>query len=559
MSVPPSAGSEAEGHPSAGYYPDPSIPGYVRYWDGDRWQPGTSRPAPSGGEFLAPPRAAAPAGVPSMGFVPPPAPQPVLAEPSRLEESGPIYLDETSGLPLPYSLHLEGDDESGGWRADAAQQRGLMETGRVPRWVSWGAQEQQQSPSAQLLHLPTSDALPPMREARPPARDTLPPAAAAPPLTAPPQARPVPFADACTDTYTGTRAAPEPAGYPLTAAQGGPGPELCSELDRYASAHQAPAPAPFPVEDHLAPPSAPQARAAQPRTQPPQPQVPQPQVPQSQVPQPQVPQSPRPQSPQPVLRAVPECPAAPSADRGDRPGPLSPAMAAFAAPATGAPAEPVTPAEPLTPTPVPAATAAATPAPATPAPAASAPAPVPAPRRIRAVGARQSGPRPALLGRRLAARLLDLAVVAGAVTPVAVPLVHTVTTHLQQKIDLARALDGDSTVWLVDPTVLRSAGLLVLAVLVVGLVYEALPTAVWGRTLGKALFGLRVLDLRSKRKPAPGRVLARWLSYQVLLLLAVGVLDLMWCMVDRPWRQCWHDKAGGTFVTSARAAAAGDA
>jgi hypothetical protein len=31
----------------------------------------------------------------------------------------------------------------------------------------------------------------------------------------------------------------------------------------------------------------------------------------------------------------------------------------------------------------------------------------------------------------------------------------------------------------------------------------------------------------------------------------VGVLDLAWCMVDRPWRQCWHDKAGRTFVASA--------
>ncbi|RST11462.1 DUF2510 domain-containing protein, partial [Streptomyces sp. WAC05950] len=29
-----------------GYYPDPSIPGYIRYWNGAAWVPGTSRPAP---------------------------------------------------------------------------------------------------------------------------------------------------------------------------------------------------------------------------------------------------------------------------------------------------------------------------------------------------------------------------------------------------------------------------------------------------------------------------------------------------------------------------------
>lgn len=32
--------------PEAGYYADPSIPGYIRYWDGTQWVPGTSQPAP---------------------------------------------------------------------------------------------------------------------------------------------------------------------------------------------------------------------------------------------------------------------------------------------------------------------------------------------------------------------------------------------------------------------------------------------------------------------------------------------------------------------------------
>jgi uncharacterized RDD family membrane protein YckC len=31
--------------PEAGYYADPSIPGYIRYWDGTQWVEGTSRPA----------------------------------------------------------------------------------------------------------------------------------------------------------------------------------------------------------------------------------------------------------------------------------------------------------------------------------------------------------------------------------------------------------------------------------------------------------------------------------------------------------------------------------
>ncbi|WP_369266819.1 DUF2510 domain-containing protein, partial [Streptomyces harbinensis] len=47
MSSPP-AGS-AGGSPGPNWYPDPSIPGYIRYWNGATWMPGTSRPEPRDG------------------------------------------------------------------------------------------------------------------------------------------------------------------------------------------------------------------------------------------------------------------------------------------------------------------------------------------------------------------------------------------------------------------------------------------------------------------------------------------------------------------------------
>ncbi len=236
----------------------------------------------------------------------------------------------------------------------------------------------------------------------------------------------------------------------------------------------------------------------------------------------------------------------------------APAPAPTPAPRRATPAEApaATPQPAPQPTAQPPAPAAALPADSLPAaslPAVTPPAavpPVPAPRQVRPLGGRPSGPRPAPLGRRFAARLFDLVLTTGAVTPLAAPLVQHVVTHLQDKIDAARELSGPTTVWLVDPTVLRSAGLLLLGVLVVGLVYEVLPTTLWGRTPGKAVFGLRVAGLRSKRAPGFGRSLTRWLCYQLPLLLVVGVLELLWCTIDRPWRQCGHDKAAGTFVAS---------
>ncbi|WP_139216475.1 DUF2510 domain-containing protein, partial [Streptomyces sp. CC77] len=60
MSAPTPA--TGDGNPAAGYYPDPSIPGYIRYWNGGAWVPGTSRPAPADGEAMpAAPASAFPA------------------------------------------------------------------------------------------------------------------------------------------------------------------------------------------------------------------------------------------------------------------------------------------------------------------------------------------------------------------------------------------------------------------------------------------------------------------------------------------------------------------
>ncbi|MET8545771.1 DUF2510 domain-containing protein [Kitasatospora sp. NPDC004799] len=272
--------------PEPGYYPDPSIPGFVRYWGGSAWVPGTSRPAPAAGEVLEPPRyatrrpapegagarvvrppvvpeaVAAPGvvapegGMPGVaasvpGVVPEPAaldsvvsmpvlsepvvpepvvPEPVVAEPVVSEplarvrvgppagggDTGPVYFDQTSGgasfvlgprlaeviggpvfrtvdrpgapssgssgvpsqglpsgfggaeppvgvdgpgavgavpgaVPAPGPGSLPGSGPApgsgpvpapafgeSGWQADPRRQRGLMETGDAPRWVSWG-------------------------------------------------------------------------------------------------------------------------------------------------------------------------------------------------------------------------------------------------------------------------------------------------------------------------------------------------------------------------------------------------------------------------------------
>ncbi|WP_223242804.1 DUF2510 domain-containing protein, partial [Streptomyces sp. CBMA123] len=175
--------------PGPGYYPDPSIPGFVRYWGGSAWVPGTSRPAPAEGELLQPPRFVTRRSAPDVAAartVPPPvvpvpparsespvpvpvsAPVPVAAFEAREAraatgsgDTGPVYLDQTTGGasfvvgprvaeviggPVFRAVEPVGEEvpgapgaaEASGWQVDPQAQRGLTETGGAPHWVSWG-------------------------------------------------------------------------------------------------------------------------------------------------------------------------------------------------------------------------------------------------------------------------------------------------------------------------------------------------------------------------------------------------------------------------------------
>lgn len=79
---------------------------------------------------------------------------------------------------------------------------------------------------------------------------------------------------------------------------------------------------------------------------------------------------------------------------------------------------------------------------------------------------------------------------------------------------------------------------------VVPVAYFFLSVAIAGRTVGKALMGVRVVGLKGGRLP-PGRSLLRAFAYLVSLIpLAAGFL---WVLVDRD-RRAWHDHIAGSRV-----------
>ncbi|MFJ3665906.1 RDD family protein [Streptomyces sp. NPDC090106] len=463
MSAPtPAPGDD---RPREGYYPDPSIPGYVRYWNGVSWVPGTSRPAPSDGASPAPP--AAPA--------------------AQVEETGPHFFDEDPPGAGP--------EPSSAWGADTARQTGFG--GEQDRRISWGA-----APGADP-RVPSGPADGDGPPSAPPAEGAADaggtfvfrrPVSGAPAAPAAPTG---PGRDEGTMTFRTTP--------PRTPQQGG------AQGGGTPGAHQAPSGPGFAAGKAAAERAAAQAQAAQA-------QAAQVQAAQAAQDRPQVP-------PQAQVQAPPQATAGAAPGVPQQPTPLSsgagggqPSWAQQVHRLAGAEDQPVTPWKP------------------------------PVEDFFQAAARRQAEARPAGIGKRLAARLLDTVVVLGITAGAAVPLGTRAVDHVSAKIDAAKLSGETVTVWLLDGTTGGYLGIVLAVLLIAGVLYEALPTARWGRTLGKKLLGLQVRDIEGHEPPSFGAALRRWLVYSVPGLLVIGVVGVVWGLFDKPWRQCWHDKAAHTFV-----------
>ncbi|WP_326650159.1 MULTISPECIES: RDD family protein [unclassified Streptomyces] len=490
MSAPTPA--TGDGSPTSGYYPDPSIPGYVRYWNGASWVPGTSRPAPKTGEAMP----SAPGS--SASEFAPAGPAASAHTPAPMEETGPVFLDEE-----PFDAPSRPEPATA-WQADTSRQTGFG--GDRDNRVAWGGGQDPRTPPQGGGSGAPAD----------PRRSAAPGASADPTGGALPGVRSLGPSNSGEPPVDGTVAirAMRPGGAKqATAGTGVPAADPAS-----------PAPAGGTTARGL--PQRPQTDGttgigAQ-RLGGGTPTAPaQPQAPAQRQPQPQGPIQPQQQSqrPQPQVPAHAQEPVAAPVTNGPGGGSASWAQQVHQLAGTAAEGEPVVPWKP----------------------------PVNDPF-LQAAQA-QAAARPASLGKRFAARLIDSLLLGALVGAVAVPVVSRARTHIDEKIEAAKQSGETVTVWLVDSTTAVHLGIILGALLVLGALYEALPTATWGRTLGKKLCGLTVWDIESHEPPSFGAALRRWLVYGLLGVLAVGLLNVLWCLFDRPWRQCWHDKAAHTFVT----------
>ncbi|WP_282614654.1 RDD family protein [Streptomyces sp. XM4011] len=447
MSSPP-AGS-AGGSPGPNWYPDPSIPGYIRYWNGATWMPGTSRPEPRDGEAMPAPPPGAPApGAAAPAAQPEPEPEPAPAGAGADEGTGgPSGAAAKKPDPRidPRGQFLSAPRPSSPQPQPVAPSQPADRPQPQDRPEPVAPQPQPEPAAAQLPAVPEQQQAPALRPATP-SRPALPAQAA--------------------------RQAPPEAPHEQTAQLRLPKGESWQHQVREL-AQQAPQPAPLPASPGLPP--LPAQHQQSPAAQPPQPSPAQQLPPAQAQPAPQVQQS-------PFLRSHQ--------------------------------------ADPLTPLPF---------------------------HKDALFGAGDQL-YPAGPGRRLLARLLDSVLPLAAAGAVAAMVLGDARDHIQRQIDAANEAGVTREIWLIDGTTGGYLAMVLGVFLVAGFLFEALPTALWGRSPGKALCKLRVFDLRSQQKPSFGAAVLRWLVHGVLAVTAIGIVNVLWGLRDRPWRQCWHDKAAGTFV-----------
>ncbi|WP_159941634.1 MULTISPECIES: RDD family protein [unclassified Nocardiopsis] len=102
------------------------------------------------------------------------------------------------------------------------------------------------------------------------------------------------------------------------------------------------------------------------------------------------------------------------------------------------------------------------------------------------------------------------------------------------------------------------AGTYVFSFFLLPILLEWLQTLLWGRSVGKIIFGLWVVRADGSGRVTAGRALVRALLYApghtnlVNWVLPWSLTNVLWPLRDKTLQRCLHDKAAGTVVVQVR-------
>jgi len=153
--------------------------------------------------------------------------------------------------------------------------------------------------------------------------------------------------------------------------------------------------------------------------------------------------------------------------------------------------------------------------------------------------------------QRAAARILDSLIEGVIALPFVLWLVWPAVQRFVDAVPTDGSAPSQEAMTALQGDLLAVSTTITVISVVVSLLYQAPQNKRWGRTVGKRALGIRIRPFAADGPLTWGQVLSRWAVFEVFSLIAGGLLliiDCLWPLWDKPWRQALHDKVARTIV-----------
>jgi uncharacterized RDD family membrane protein YckC len=154
-------------------------------------------------------------------------------------------------------------------------------------------------------------------------------------------------------------------------------------------------------------------------------------------------------------------------------------------------------------------------------------------------------------GNRVAGRLLDWLIVGVVLVPLYLVVLWPALRDLLNQLPTDGSSPDPQVILRFETRVIEQSFLLAAVAFVVQMAYEVPQLVGYGRTLGMRAAGIAVRPMTADRTPSWSEALIRtgiMAGGAVVIGLLWVLLDDLWPLWDRPWRQALHDKVARTVV-----------
>ncbi len=158
-------------------------------------------------------------------------------------------------------------------------------------------------------------------------------------------------------------------------------------------------------------------------------------------------------------------------------------------------------------------------------------------------------------GQRAVAKIIDIVLETLILLPFTVWLLWPAIRDFSDSLPADGSLPSDEVLLQFQTEVLGLSLTLTLISTAITFLYEVPQTALWGRTVGMRILGIRIRPLAADLPLTWTQATIRWGTYAAGALIAGALwtlIDYLWPLWDKPWRQALHDKTAKTVVVPTR-------